>query len=105
MAETLLGDEMAQKDQAALGTELKQPKQRNRVFEEDLHPPDCAADEQQNLAGWNKRKKNPSKGTGSSMDLYLPQANVELHTQSDTPQQANKDIRHNIVFLKAQLAA
>lgn len=80
---------MAQKDQAAVGTELKQPEQHNRVFKEDLYPPDCAVLEQHNLAGWNK--KITQRSTGSSMDLYLLQASVEPHAQFDTPQQANKD--------------
>lgn len=57
---------MAQKDQAAVGTELKQPEQHNRVFKGDPHPPDCAVHEQHNLAGWNQKK--PQQSTGSSMD-------------------------------------
>lgn len=57
---------MAQKDQAAVGTELKQPEQHNRVFKGDPHPPDCAVHEQHSLAGWNQKK--PQQSTGSSMD-------------------------------------
>lgn len=91
---------MAQKNQAAAGTELKQPEQHNRVFRGDLHPPDCMVHEQHNLAGWNrkkKKKKSPVK----------VQASLESRTNFESPppclQQGHVTI--HLVFLKAQLAA